>query len=412
MKRILLLLMLGLTSVVAHAQYGYSVEFQQQSVNGKELMGSLFPSLGSTYDLSILDNHITFTTTTDFDSTFVDSLLRLQGVMNPQITTFKGRSLDVEKANNQNCGSAQILCSNDAVYANSQSIGFQELNNSNHGCLSSNERQASWYYVNVQTGGSLVFRINPSDNDDDYDFAVWGPFTSVTADANCPPINDPIRCSYSGEDGYTGIGNGASDVSEGSGGDRWVSALTVSAGEIYIIYIDNYSASGDGYSLSFDWGNSNGSNQSTAVLGCMPVILPVGVSSFEGTTEANYNVLSWVTESETNNDYFTLEWSTTGNTTDWSPVQKIEGAGDSESPLTYHVVHDGFQRNAFNYYRLVQTDFNGNKSVLDKLVVVDNRLNEKPILKVMNLLGQEVDLNEKGVIIVVFEDGTQEKRFN
>ncbi len=407
-----MLLMLGLTSVVSHAQYGYNVDFQQPIVDGKELMGSLFPSLGHTYDLSILDNRVTFTTNTNFEAAFVDSLLQVQGVMNAQITTFRGREMGIEKANNHNCGSADILCSNDVVAANSHSIGFQELNNSNHGCLTSNERQASWYYVNVQTGGSLVFRINPDDNDDDYDFAVWGPFTAATADANCPPVNDPVRCSYSGDEGTTGLGNGASDFSEGSGGDKWVAALTVTAGQIYIIYVDNYSASGDGYTLSFDWGNNNGSNQSTAVLGCTPVILPVGVTAFDGIKETGYNLLTWTTESETNNDYFTVEWSTTGNASDWIPVQKIDGAGDSQSELHYTAVHNGFQRDSYNYYRLVQTDFNGTQSVSDKVVVVDNRINQKPIVKAINLLGQEVKHDEKGLVILIYEDGTQEKVFN
>jgi len=412
MKRIFLLLMLGLTSVVARAQYGYSVDFQQQAVSGKELMGSLFPSLGYTYDLNILDSGVVFTTNTNFETAFVDSLLRAQGVMNPQITLFKGRNFGVEKANNQNCGSAQILCSNNAVFANSNSIGFQELNNTNHGCLTTNERQASWYYVNIQTGGSLVFRIDPDDHNDDYDFAVWGPFTPATADANCPPISDPIRCSYSGDKGTTGVGNGANDLSEGSNGDRWVSAMTVTAGQIYIIYVDNYSASGDGYTLDFDWGNSNGSNQSTAVLGCTPVILPVGVSLFEGVKETGYNLLAWETESEMNNDYFTVEWSTTGNVSDWTPIQKVDGAGDSESHLNYSAVHDGFQRDSYNYYRLIQTDFNGSKSVLDRIVVVDNRISQKPIVKAINLLGQEVNQDEKGIVILIYEDGTQEKVYN
>ncbi|MEZ4889881.1 MAG: hypothetical protein R2779_04725 [Crocinitomicaceae bacterium] len=66
---------------------------------------------------------------------------------------------------------------------NSSGAGTQELNGSSKGCMST-EHQSSWYYINVQTGGDLTLTIAPQNVTDDYDFAIWGPFTSATANAS------------------------------------------------------------------------------------------------------------------------------------------------------------------------------------------------------------------------------------
>src|SRR5690606_31485899 len=111
-----------------------------------------------------------------------------------------------EKAGGPDGESAELLCSNASMSANSAGSGTtQELNGSNQGCMSV-EHQSSWYYVNIGTGGNLTMTIDPSNNSDDYDFAIWGPFTSANAGANCPPLSAPIRCSWSSVTDQTGMG--------------------------------------------------------------------------------------------------------------------------------------------------------------------------------------------------------------
>jgi len=156
-----------------------------------------------------------------------------------------------------------MICSDSSFDGNASGYGTQELygsSPSNRGCLIGNEHETSWYYVNVGTAGTLEMTITPDNfgtsSLDDYDWAIWGPYTSLTANLNCPPTTDPIRCSHAGipsnstgtGNGITGLGNGAIDNSEGQGGDGWINFLNVLPGEVYILLIDGFLT---GYSAKF-----------------------------------------------------------------------------------------------------------------------------------------------------------------
>lgn len=84
--------------------------------------------------------------------------------------------------------------------------------------------------------------------------------------------------------------------------------------------------------------------------------LPVELVEFSGTAEADYNHLKWITASETNNDYFTIERSTDGMT--FVELGRVDGAGNSTQLLNYYF-NDMNPAEGTNYYRLKQTDFNG-----------------------------------------------------
>ncbi len=66
--------------------------------------------------------------------------------------------------------------------------------------------------------------------------------------------------------------------------------------------------------------------------------------------------VNWTTASETNNDYFTVERSVDG--IDWKVIGKINGAGNSNLELNYSF-QDIRPVNGLSYYRLKQTDFDG-----------------------------------------------------
>jgi len=66
--------------------------------------------------------------------------------------------------------------------------------------------------------------------------------------------------------------------------------------------------------------------------------------------------LEWVTASEINNDYFTLERSR--DAINWTIVGTVDGAGNSNQNIIYSYV-DNKPYNGVSYYRLKQTDFNG-----------------------------------------------------
>lgn len=407
MKLALLLFLTLSTSPLLFAQYQYKIDLNSPQGEGKSYLSAIENYIPNTYNRTVSDSYIQFSTEINYTVHFVDSVAHLAGVPAGSVVRSKGQPQIIEKVGGVNCSSAEQICTNSSLPGNSSGAGIQELNSTNRGCLNS-EHQSSWYYINIQVGGSLSFRINPSSSSD-YDFAVWGPFTAANASANCPPVTAPIRCSYAAGTGSTGIRVGETNTTEGSGGTGWVNALNVSANQVYILLIDNFSNSGVGYNFDFNWGT----NISTAVIGCIPVTLPVEMAGFSGSYSSNVNTLKWYTETELNNDYFEVEWTTTpGESASWNRIDAIDGAGNSESRLDYSINHYNYVRNAINYYRIKQVDYNGQTRTYPTYVSIDNRLKSEKLVKVVNLFGQEVSESEKGVVIYVYDDGTTEKRIN
>ena len=136
-------------------------------------------------------------------------------------------------------------------------------------------------------------------------------------------------------------------------------------------------------------------------------VLPITLVSFDVTHEFGVNIIEWVTATETNNWYFTLENSNDG--INWEFLAQIEGAGNSSSPKTYTFRHEDFDTGLINYYRLKQMDYDGANKTF-KPVAIDNEKN-KSIVKKVNLMGQEVnDLNNKnGIIVILYSDGSSQK---
>ncbi|MGB0932912.1 MAG: T9SS type A sorting domain-containing protein [Lishizhenia sp.] len=84
--------------------------------------------------------------------------------------------------------------------------------------------------------------------------------------------------------------------------------------------------------------------------------LPVELLSFEIAQTNNNALLTWITASELNNDYFELEKSI--NTNDWFVINKQLGAGNSTEENIYEY-QDRNLVNGTQYYRLKQVDFDG-----------------------------------------------------
>lgn len=144
---------------------------------------------------------------------------------------------------------------------------------------------------------------------------------------------------------------------------------------------------------------------------CSAVSLPVELVYFEGRKSVDGNLLEWQTATETNNDYFTLERGVYKyGSMEWETIKHHVGAGNSTITHTYGH-YDWEYADDVNYYRLTQTDFNGNRETF-KIIAIDNRMRDVKIVKVTNLLGQEVSLDNPGHIIVTYEDGTTQKKFN
>lgn len=87
--------------------------------------------------------------------------------------------------------------------------------------------------------------------------------------------------------------------------------------------------------------------------------LPIELRDFAATKSGHEVYLHWTTETETNNDFFTVERSRDGRI--WEGVAQVTGAGNSNTATHYHWT-DQDPHNGTSYYRLKQTDFDGSRS--------------------------------------------------
>jgi hypothetical protein len=119
--------------------------------------------------------------------------------------------------------------------------------------------------------------------------------------------------------------------------------------------------------------------------------------------------LYWSTASETNNAFFTIERS--ADAEQWIELKSLEGAGNSTEFISYHST-DTKPIHGVSWYRLKQTDFDGNFKYSKIISVFDNEYPEIKIYpnpasknliiestndselkwKICNMLGKEIPL--------------------
>ena len=94
--------------------------------------------------------------------------------------------------------------------------------------------------------------------------------------------------------------------------------------------------------------------------------LPIELVSYTGACNTGHVVLEWSTASETNNQYFTIHKSVDG--INYYEIGQVNGAGNSNS-LTHYQFADLEKMGGGNYYRLSQTDFNGQTTTFNPVHV-------------------------------------------
>ena len=139
-----------------------------------------------------------------------------------------------------------------------------------------------------------------------------------------------------------------------------------------------------------------------------PISLPIELITFEGLNKGLNNHLFWVTATENNTSHFNLQKSRDGK--DWISIVNLNGAGNSSNQLYYSFMDENIE-SIINYYRLLQTDFDGHFKY-SEIISIDNRnkAESKEVYKIVNTLGQEVDLRYyRGLVIIEYSDGSSEK---
>lgn len=111
----------------------------------------------------------------------------------------------------------------------------------------------------------------------------------------------------------------------------------------------------------------NGSNYNETVLSEkikeISTLLPIELTSFTAMATDYGFVFNWVTASEVENDYFTLEYSIDG--VDFNEIDYVHGAGTTSETSEYEYRWDEAPKFDVVYFRLKQTDYNGEYSYSD-----------------------------------------------
>lgn len=112
-----------------------------------------------------------------------------------------------------------------------------------------------------------------------------------------------------------------------------------------------------------EWtGNSQGST--TGVSGVVSIssggiITPIQLLTFTVLPQNGAALINWATASEANNKYFTIEKSTDGaNFNVFTTVNSKAQNGNSTATINYQTIDEN-PANGISYYRLKQTDYNG-----------------------------------------------------
>ncbi len=264
---------------------------------------------------------------------------------------------------NADCPFATPICGNSGNAGNASGPGIMAEGCSGASCPAGGENHSNWYTFTILTSGTLAFNIVPSTATDDYDFALYGPGTL------CGALGAPIRCSDAGTTGNTGMAAGNLDLTENVLGNGYVSPLNVTAGQTYYMVVDEWTPTGAGYNLNFT---------GTATFNC--IVLPIELMKFEANYVSSDNIvdLNWTTQTETNNDYFTVEKSVDGST--YVELMKVKAVGNSATPTQY-MAFDANPTVGNAYYRLKQTDLDGkNKYSAPALVSVNKGFPEEQVI--------------------------------
>lgn len=154
-----------------------------------------------------------------------------------------------------------------------------------------------------------------------------------------------------------------------------------------------------------NWGSS------TVISNCpsCSFALPIELIYFNVLLHNRTVKIDWQTASEINNDFFSIERSEDG--INWEIIQEVNGAGNSNTIINYSIT-DYYPNHGISYYRLKQTDFDGQFEYSDikfvnvesadsnnihiypnptnNIINIQGNIQELADIKIINKLGQDV----------------------
>lgn len=164
---------------------------------------------------------------------------------------------------NSDCPTGVILCDKSSFTVESAQGEGTLQNEIEPSLCIQDEISSSWYRWTCKDPGSLTFTITPNSPFDDIDFAVFELPGGLDDCSN----KKKIRCEAAGENvgspfsewepctGATGLSASETDTDESPGcapgQNNFVSAINMVAGRSYALIINNFSETGNGFSIEF-----------------------------------------------------------------------------------------------------------------------------------------------------------------
>lgn len=177
---------------------------------------------------------------------------------------------DVTLAQSNNCSGAIQVCNNQLAEQLDDGVGTQECPSGGCGCMLAGEKNTRWFKITIQTAGTLEFTIRPYNGTADYDFAIWnrGPAGTCPTGAT---LGTPDRCNFAAPKSPTGIRGSGNGNSNGASGNLYSNSMTVAAGDVIYLLIDNYDGTTEGFYLDFFGGAPGSGTGTTATFSCANV---------------------------------------------------------------------------------------------------------------------------------------------
>ncbi len=199
---------------------------------------------------------------------------------------------------------------------------------------------------------SYTFTLPPTYTAASHSDATWSGGTTLQGVSNSYWTASRTWVTSARAIRFGGTGFGAATLTDLNAGQAASSAVgTFSAATNSVVAVEVNRTLSSSPSIDNDWyiGTKN-KTQST---------LPIELLEFTADPNGKAVDLKWETAHEVNNDYFTIERSDEGFS--FSPIGQVKGAGNSNGALSY-VESDHQPLHGLSYYRLKQTDFDGNYS--------------------------------------------------
>lgn len=186
-----------------------------------------------------------------------------------------------------------------------------------------------------------------------------------------------LTVSASGGNGGS-VGNSGSHGGGGGGGKGFVSYSVPTPPNVTTQSNNGSGGCNSSSSPCTDKAGDPSVSSFPSIIGNTSGPLPIELISFSGECKEFYNVLTWVTGSEKNNDFFTIERTADG--IEFEEVGRVSGKGNSNIKSTYEFT-DYIPLNGVAYYRLKQTDYNGETETFTPISIkceIGNRVHVFP----------------------------------